>query len=144
MQWKGKTIYFLGDSITAGGCATEGNDYITVVENSVGCVAKRYGVGGTRIAKQTKELSQEYAEYFLKRAERMIKECSCEPKDFIFVFGGTNDYGHGDAPMGKSTDFGENTFCGAVNQLIDYLVAKFTSKKICFILPLPAFALLWF
>ena len=39
--------------------------------------------------------------------------------DIIVVFGGTNDYGHGDAPFGEIGDKERTTFCGAVDYLIN-------------------------
>ena len=52
--------------------------------------------------------------------------------DTLFVFGGTNDFGHGDAPFGSIDSDDIYTFCGAVNSLIKRLVIDFPSKKIIF------------
>lgn len=58
-----------------------------------------------------------------------------EDSDFVFVFGGTNDYGHGDADFGEKMDKTDNSFCGALNLLADNLLSKFGKDKLCFILP---------
>ena len=43
----------------------------------------------------------------------------------IFVFGGTNDYGHGDAPLGKQGDNDPLTFYGALYDLYQRLLKKY-------------------
>ena len=66
----------------------------------------------------------------MQRAKRIN-----ERLDFLFVFGGTNDYGHGDAPFGTESDDTDDTFCGALNNLLGYLTRKYPKNKICFVLP---------
>lgn len=56
MDLKGKKIVFLGDSITEG-CGTSGveHHFVTLVGKEGGFrESKNYGIGGTRIARQTK------------------------------------------------------------------------------------------
>lgn len=128
-------INFLGDSITAGASASsEANKYVSLVGKILGCEVSNFGVSGTRIAKQT--IPSECAKYdedFLVRAEKM------GDADMVFVFGGTNDYGHGDAEIGDIDDETSYTFCGALNNLIKYLLEKYGKEKIRFILPLPRY-----
>ena len=126
-------ILFLGDSITQGaGASCPEERYVDVVGELLGCEALNFGVGGTRIARQTTP-SQEsiYDEDFLKRSEEMPLNA-----DIVFVFGGTNDYGHGDAEMGNMDSKDVYTFCGAVNVLIETLSKKYGKENLCFILPL--------
>lgn len=125
-------IIFLGDSITAGaGAGTVGNMYTAQIEKLTGAEVLNYGVGGTRIARQTKPSADpSFDKDFLQRAQTMEKEA-----DLVFVFGGTNDYGHGDAPIGAITDETPYTFCGALNSLIDYLSGVYGVEKLWFILP---------
>lgn len=126
-------IYFLGDSITQGaGASCEQTKYVNVVGQILGCEVRNYGEGGTRIAKQTVP-SQEsiYDRDFLMRADGMEDDA-----DLVFVFGGTNDYGHGDAELGSLESTDEYTFCGAVNSLIKKLSARYGKEKLCFILPI--------
>ena len=58
-----------------------------------------------------------------------------ETADIIAVFGGTNDYGHGNAPFGKLTDFTPETFCGAVNFVAKSLIEKYPDALIVFMTP---------
>ncbi len=129
-------INFLGDSITEGaGASSVETQYVSLVGKMLGCEARNYGEGGTRIAKQS--VPSEMAIYdrdFLMRSEEMKSDA-----DLVFVFGGTNDYGHGDAPFGDIDGTDEYTFCGAVNSLIQKLSARYGKEKLCFILPLHRF-----
>ena len=125
-------INFLGDSITQGaGADCVENTYVSLVGTMLGCEAKNYGVGGTRIAKQKTPSSEPiYDQDFLMRSEEM------GDADFVFVFGGTNDYGHGDAEMGALDSEDVYTFCGGVNTLFKKLIARYGKEKLCIILPL--------
>ncbi len=126
-------INFLGDSITQGaGASSVETQYVSVVGQILGCEVRNYGEGGTRIARQT--VPSEMAIYdrdFLMRSEGMDDDA-----DMVFVFGGTNDYGHGDAELGDVDGTDEYTFCGAVNSLIAKLSARYGKEKLHFILPL--------
>ncbi len=130
-----KTLVFLGDSITAGsGASRDDLSYVKLVEKALECKVVSKGVGGTRIAKQTnKSKDPTYDNHFITRVSNE------KEGDFIFVFGGTNDYGHGDALMGKPTNCDDSTFFGAINQLIDKLCLIYGKDNICFILPIPRF-----
>ncbi len=122
-------INFLGDSITQGaGASAYENCYVALVGKMLGCEVCNLEVGGTRIAAQIEDMR--YTEYFMLRAEKM------GDADFVFVFGGTNDYGHGDAPIGTPEDTGVYTFYGAFSGLADYLTKKYGREKLCYILPL--------
>lgn len=67
---------------------------------------------------------------FLTRAKEM------SDADIVFVFGGTNDYGHGDSEIGDLTSLDSHTFCGAVRNLATYLCERYGKRNVCFILPL--------
>ena len=67
------------------------------------------------------------------RTEEDIKD---ENADLIVVFGGTNDYGHGDAAMGAFFDRSEYTFYGAVHSLINKLSNKYPEARLVFMTPL--------
>ena len=110
---------FLGDSITEGvGASSEANKYVNKVAEICGVEVKNFGVSGTRIA----------------RAEVMDKDA-----DKVFVFGGTNDYGHGDAKIGNENDDSPYTFNGGLNNLMKRLIGTYGKDKICFILPIRRF-----
>ena len=126
-------INFLGDSITEGVAASSPDKcYVELVANILNCETRNYGISGTRIAKQQKPSSIPlFDKYFASRVSSMQNDA-----DFVFVFGGTNDYGHGDAPYGNIDDKTPETFCGAVNNLVGELLRFYNSKQIIFILPL--------
>ena len=126
-------ISFLGDSITQGcGATTYKNCYVALLGEKYGFEAKNYGIGGTRISRQKEKSEYEiYDRDFIGRVDGIDGD-----SDFVFVFGGTNDQGHGKAKFGLKTDNTPYTFCGAVNFLSDMLTEKFGKDKICFILPL--------
>ncbi len=128
-------INFLGDSITEGaGSSSEEKRYVSLVGKKTGVLARNYGKGGARIAFQTNAAGDLYDEYnFLKRAKTM------ENADFVYIFGGTNDYGHGDAKMGKYGDTDPYTFHGAVATLLDEVGGRFGFGNIAFIIPIPRY-----
>lgn len=127
---------FLGDSITEGvGASSEENKYVNKVAEICGIEVKNFGVSGTRIARQTIPYDWVTADYdFQMRAEVMSKDA-----DKVFVFGGTNDYGHGDAKIGNDNDTSPYTFNGAMNNLLKILIGIYGKDKICFILPIRRF-----
>lgn len=133
MDIAGKTVAFLGDSITegAGVSATE-NRFTDVFARLTGAVSLNYGVGGTRIARQrTPSASPEWDSDFISRVDGM-DPCA----DIVVVFGGTNDFGHGDAPLGEFSDFTEYTFCGALRVLYEKLIEKYPRADIIVMTPL--------
>ncbi len=126
-------INFLGDSITEGAMASsQENTFVRLVGAMLNCEVNNYGISGSRIAKQKiPSIEPRYDLYFASRVAAMDADA-----DFVFVFGGTNDYGHGDALMGKIDDKTPDTFYGAMNNLIDELEKKYEKNRIFFILPL--------
>ena len=54
----------------------------------------------------------------------------------IVVFGGTNDFGHGDAPLGNRGDKSPYTFYGACDLLIRRLLMHCPKAEIVFMTPL--------
>ena len=136
MEVRGKKVIFLGDSITQGvGASTKENRYTDVFSRNTGAIQCNYGVSGSRIAKQKNV-------YFKKNpaAERhfvlRVDDINETDPDLIVVFGGTNDFGHGDAPLGDFADRDENSFYGALHALINKLVNKFPYSRIMFMTPL--------
>lgn len=127
---------FLGDSITEGvGASSEANKYVNKVAEICGVEVKNFGVSGTRIARQSLPSGYILFDYdFQMRAEVMDKDA-----DKVFVFGGTNDYGHGDAKIGDENDDSPYTFNGGLNNLMKRLIGTYGKDKICFILPIRRF-----
>ena len=135
MDLKGLTINFLGDSITEGsGTSAPDKVFHQIIKEKYNLKhAYNYGIGGTRIARQLKptEACPRHDLYFELRAESMDRNA-----DAVVVFGGTNDYGHGDAPFGELDSEDIYTFCGAVNSLINKLLKDYPKAKIVFMTPL--------
>jgi lysophospholipase L1-like esterase len=56
--------------------------------------------------------------------------------DLVVVFGGTNDYGHGDAPIGAFEDRDPSTFYGGCHFLMKGLIEKYPEATIVIMTPL--------
>ncbi len=126
-------INFLGDSITEGAGATDFLKSYSVVASSIlGTEYNNYGISGTRIAKQFSVSEDPRFDLdFNSRVHELDKNA-----DMVVIFGGTNDFSHGDAPFGLETDTTCDTFCGACTQLFSYIRKEFANKKVLVILPL--------
>ena len=133
MELKNKKILFLGDSITEGvGASSPEKCYVSVFGKLSGAEVKNYGIGGTRIAKQSKiSLSEESDKDFMSRVDEMDSEA-----DVVVVFGGTNDFGHGDSTIGDFSSRDECTFYGALHILCTSLINKYPKADIIFMTPL--------
>ena len=126
-------INFLGDSITEGALASsQEKTFVSLVGKMLPCVARNYGISATRIAKQhTPSPDPRFDLDFVQRVDDLTTDA-----DFVVVFGGTNDYGHGDAPFGKMGNKTTATFCGSVYMLMKRLLKKFTKEQIIIIPPI--------
>ena len=134
MKLKGKTVIFLGDSITQGIAASSPDKiYHSVAARELGfakCV--NAGLSGTRIARQNKPTDPaSFDEDFNKRADALS-----EKADLVVVVGGTNDFGHGDAPFGKMSDSTADTFCGACRRLFTVLLQKYGKGRVAAVTPM--------
>ena len=125
-------LLFLGDSITEGvGASSMENNYVSQVGKSLNCEVVNYGVSGTRIGRQTFIYESSLWNYdFRLRAEIMTEDA-----DRVFVFGGTNDYGHGRLALGEVGERIPHTFCYELRLLIEALCGKYGAAKLCFMLP---------
>lgn len=135
MLLKGASINFIGDSITEGvGASCPEKRYTDVLAREFGLkAANNYGISGTRIARQKnptlsnptfdRDLCSRYAEM--------------DPNaDAVVVFGGTNDFGHGDAPLGTFADRTPDTFTGACHYLMNGLLEMYAGKPVVILTPL--------
>ncbi len=133
MKLKGKIINFLGDSITEGYSTTNIEyRYDNVIKNKSGIAkANNYGISGTTIAYQKAMFDDpSFNMSFCSRMYRMDTEA-----DVIVVFGGSNDYGHGDAPFGTMEDETPKTFCGAVDFLMANIISLYPNSTTVFLTP---------
>ena len=133
MELKGKKILFLGDSITEGhGTSSVQKTYWSLLAARDGVEAVGYGIGGTRIARQKfPSIESKWDKDFLSRVESMEDKA-----DVVVVFGGTNDYGHGDAPLGSMDDRDATSFYGALHCLYQALLKKYPAAQIVVMTPL--------
>ena len=161
MKLEGKKINFLGDSITFGfglidlpepppgidprTIPPEKNPvlstdpdtleglFVNVLRSECRLAAARnYGVCGSRIARQHFDgLPDMFPDTFCDRADRMDPDA-----DIIVVFGGTNDFGHGNASLGTMDDRSDLTFYGALHVLFRKLREKYPLAEIIVCTPL--------
>ena len=161
MKLEGKKINFLGDSITFGfglldlselpedfdpaTLAPEDNplfsidpdilegSFVNILRRECKLAAARnYGVCGSRIARQHDDGRFDmFPDTFIMRAERMDPDA-----DIVVVFGGTNDFGHGNAPLGTMADREDGTFYGALHVLYRRLIEKYPGAEIVICTPL--------
>lgn len=131
MELRNAIINVLGDSITEGyGTSAPEHIYHAVLGRALGAAQVRnYGISGTRLARQREPDSVSAA--FVDRYTQMREDA-----DLVLVFGGTNDYGHGDAPFGAMEDRTPETFCGACHILFRGLIEKYPRSQIVILTPL--------
>lgn len=133
MELKNAKINFLGDSITQGvGVEDQRNRYDNRIAAAHGAICRNYGISGTRIARQhTPSAEPSFDLDFPSRVAEMDPDA-----DAIVVFGGTNDYGHGDAPLGTMSDRTPDTFYGGLHTLYTALIEKYPAARIVVLTPL--------
>ena len=122
-------INFLGDSITQGLKWQKKEIFCFYLSKWLNIKVNNQGVHSTRIARQDGD--DKDFNYRLKDLD--------DKADFTFIFGGTNDYGMGEAELGDINSDSYYTFYGALKNLVKNLLKKFNNDKICFILPLSRF-----
>ena len=139
MKLEGLKINFLGDSITEGVGASDRTKtvYHAVLKDIAGLAeARNYGISATRFALQKGSAVRPKNDYvdvnsFCERFDKMDNNA-----DAVVVFGGTNDYGHGDANIGNFDDRTPDTFYGACHYLFSGLIKKYLGKPIVIMTPL--------
>lgn len=134
MDFAGKTVAFLGDSITEGVGVADIADcrYDNRLKKMLGLgQVYNYGIGGTRLAHQSVPSEKpRYDLCFCGRAYNLDKSA-----DLIVVYGGVNDWIHGDAPFGEMTDTTPATFCGGVDFLMRLLKSEYENIPVVFMTP---------
>ena len=122
MKLEGIKINFLGDSITEGaGVSCKENIYLNLLAAEYHFTARNYGISGSRIANQLNpgNPNDRMEQCFVKRIPLMDPDA-----DAIVVFGGTKDFGHGDAPLGSPSDRTMKTDYGACHLLCTGLIQR--------------------
>lgn len=133
MKLEGLKINFLGDSITEGH-GTSGVDaiYWSILKREAKLAeARGYGIGGTRYARQHTPTDPRWDLDFCKRMSEMDPDA-----DVIVIFGGTNDFGHGDAPLGEMSDRTPDSFYGACHYLYEGMINRYPEATIVIMTPL--------
>ena len=138
MELKGLKMNFLGDSITRGvGASSEDKVYHAILKREAGLLeARNYGISGTRYAVQKGTEKRPKDNYFDVNAFSERFDQMDDDADVVVVFGGTNDYGHGDAPFGEFSDRTPDTFYGALHFVYAGLIKKYLGKPIVIMTPL--------
>ena len=133
MDLTNKTVCFLGDSITKGHSASSPEKcYVSLFAAAhPEATVHNFGISGTCIAKHYFPQKEMDRKNFITRLAEMP-----EHADLVCVFGGTNDFGRGDAPMGKFGDTESDTFYGALYALSLALINKYPTARIVFFTPL--------
>ncbi len=136
MELRGKKLVFLGDSITEGYSPSCPEDvYWNVLARRTGAICKNFGISTTRIARQQNPRDEVAApwdhQHFSTRVDQLDEDA-----DAVIVFGGTNDFDHGDAPLGTFDDRTLDTFYGALHTLCIQLLERYPTKEIVFLTPL--------
>ena len=134
MDIQGFKVNFLGDSITEGSGVTDKANcrYDNRLAAMCGLRAvNNYGIGGTRLAHQVQPSDNPRKDLcFCGRAYDLDPDA-----DMVIVYGGVNDFLHGDAPFGQLGDTTPATFCGSVYFLMRYLQEKYQGKTVVFMTP---------
>lgn len=134
MNIQGYKVNFLGDSITEGVGVTDIQNCRYDNRLQVMCklsAVNNYGVGGTRFAHQIHP--SEHPRFDLCFCGRVY---DMDPTaDMVVVYGGVNDYFHGDAPFGEIGDTTPATFCGGAYYLMNYLRETYPDKPVIFMAP---------
>ena len=132
MELRGKKINFLGDSITEGLRASGPSARFShQIAEMCGAECRNYGISGTRIAIQrVPSADPNIDRYFASRVEEMDADA-----DIIVVLGGSNDYLHGDAPMGSMQDRAADTFYGGLHVLYTRLIERYPGRLIVVMTP---------
>ena len=134
MDLKNKIACFLGDSITEGVGVTDvaNNRYDNVLKQMYQLKEVfNYGIGGTRFAHQS--VPSEKPRHDLCFCGRLF---DLNPAaDIIVVYGGINDYIHGDAYIGSMEDTTPATFCGAVDFLMRTSRELYPNATVVFMTP---------
>lgn len=134
MNLENKIIDFLGDSITEGAGVEDCIEscYRNIIKRKCNLKeAYTHAISGTRIAHQKNPSEKpRYDLCFCGRAYDLN-----ENADVIVVYGGVNDFIHGDAPFGKMTDNMPNSFCGGVEFLMNLLCELYPKAQKVFLTP---------
>lgn len=127
-----KKITFLGDSITCGNYLDEEVRYVTLVKKHFPWAEfHNHSVSGSRIGDYIGVDPRRIGPSFVERYSGMPDDM-----DIVVVFGGSNDFGIGNEPLGSKEDYTTQTFYGALNVLLTGLKKKYEHAIIIYMTPI--------
>ena len=126
--FSGKTWGAIGDSLTAPWFDV----YVSYVAKNTGLLATNYGIGGTCVANTT---NADKTPSFVDRVCGLNGQIGYTDEfDLWTVFGGTNDI-FKNVPIGTIDDNVDNTFYGALNKIVTYLLNKSNHPTVALFTP---------
>lgn len=134
MDLKGLKIAFLGDSIAQGtGASVPEKSFVSLFKAAhPEATVNNYSIGGTKIAAQQVVRQDWDNNPFFLRVEKLDTDT-----DIVFIMGGTNDFGHGDVPIGKRGETINNySFYGAYIALIVSIKERCPNAQIIIATPI--------
>lgn len=108
----GKTINFIGDSITNLGSGNNGWQHL--IEKDINIKAINYGIGGTCMAAKTTD----------DNTAMCIRYKDMDVNEIVFCLAGINDYGT-NKPLGEKSSTSVLDFTGALRTFIEGVYSKF-------------------
>ena len=121
----GKTMVVIGDSMIYGDIIGNEITWINQLGMKYNMTIYNYGINGNTISTVGYSIGVPMCERY-KTISEEVKNA-----DIIIVEGGANDKSN-DCPIGENDDTTNNTFKGALNNLIDGLKEKYPDKTILF------------
>ena len=124
--WKGSSVVFVGDSITAGSGTTKIYHQYLADKNEFSSVTPM-GVGGSCISAKS--------DYGTGNSPLINRWQNIPNADLIVIFMGTNDFGH-QTPLGNVTDTTDVSFYGALNAIVAGIQKQHPNSQLVFMTPL--------
>ena len=124
--WAGKSVVFVGDSISAGTGTTK--TYCEYLEESM-------GFGKVTVMGVPGSCMSTTSDYGTGRSPLINRWENIPDADLIVVFMGTNDYGH-ETPLGSISDSGDVSFYGALNTIVPGIISAHPDSRVVFMTPL--------
>ena len=127
LEFSGKKITCIGDSITSGGNSGINNKiigkYTDYLPKLTGAEISNAGYSGSHIAKQT-----DSTDSFVDRASAVKNQ------DAVLIFGGINDFCF-NSPLGDANSTDVTTFYGALKSVIDTVLSNNAEAQLLLVTP---------
>ena len=127
--WRGKTILWMGDSITNGYGSQFNNSFATLVPLHLDCNYINEAIDGEALAVYSGDetLRTPLVDHYVNMPDEA---------DAVCVAIGSNDWNYGHSPFGDMTSADKYTFYGALKILCEGLMKKYLGKPIVFFTPI--------